>query len=98
MTIPAVLIGGQAAGWLAGRVRQDALRRFLAAFLIGLALLTGFRAAVGDGLPPAGWVLLATLLLVLGIGASMIWNRRRQRIRCCYTSCDYYCPPRDRSG
>jgi hypothetical protein len=68
------------------------LRRFLAAFLIGLALLTGFRAAIGDGLPPAGWLLLAALLLVLGIGTLTIWNRRRRKVSCCYTSCDYYCP------
>jgi uncharacterized membrane protein YfcA len=92
MTVPAVLLGGQMAGWLAGRVSQDALRRFLALFLIALALLTGIRALAGGGLQAAAWILLAALLLLLSVVAVSLWKRRRPTFSCCYNSCDYYCP------
>jgi uncharacterized membrane protein YfcA len=94
MTVPAVLIGGQLAGWLAGRVAEDALRRGLAAFLVGLAPITGVRAAANGGLPVAVWVLIAAALLLFGLVGLLLTWRRKLAAKCCYISnYYYYCPP-----
>jgi uncharacterized membrane protein YfcA len=96
MTVPAVLIGGQLAGWLAGRVPQDALRRFLAAFLIVLALVTGVRTAISGGLPVVGWVLIVATLVLSGIVGLFLWKRRELAAKFCYASGAYYCRRNDR--
>jgi uncharacterized membrane protein YfcA len=93
MTVPAVLLGGQLAGWLAGRVPEDALRRGLAAFLVALALLTGLRAASSSELPIAGWALVAAVLFLVGIIGLLLWKRRELAAKLCYISGGYYCPP-----
>lgn len=50
MTVPAVLIGGQLAAAVAGRVDQDKIQRFLVSFLIFLTILLLFRATRMAGL------------------------------------------------
>jgi uncharacterized membrane protein YfcA len=91
MTVPAVLIGGQLAGWLAGRVPQDALRRFLAAFLIVLALVTIARAAVDAGIS-AEWFLIGAAVVLFGIIGRLLWRRGALAAKLCYSSGAYYCP------
>ncbi len=91
MTVPAVLIGGRLAGWLAGRVSQDMLRRVLAVFLIILALVTGVRAAAGGELPVAGWVLAIAALVVFGLAGIFLWRGRELAAKFCYASGFYYC-------
>jgi uncharacterized membrane protein YfcA len=44
MTVPAVLIGGQTAAFVAGRVNPDMLKRTLVGLLIFLAVVTVLRA------------------------------------------------------
>lgn len=85
MTVPAVLIGGQLAGWLAGRVPQDALRRFLAGFLILLALLTIVRAILNAGIS-------AMCIVLFGLVGTVLWRRSALKAKLCYTSGRYYCP------
>jgi uncharacterized membrane protein len=90
MTVPAVLIGGQLAGWLAGRVPQDALRRFLAAFLIVLALITIVRAATDAGIA-ADWFLIAAAVFLFGFIGLLLWRRSALAAKLCYSSDAYYC-------
>jgi uncharacterized membrane protein YfcA len=90
MTVPAVLIGGQLAGWLAGRVPQDALRRFLAAFLIVLALVTIARAAVDAGIA-AEWLLIGAAVVLFGLIGRLLWRRGELAAKLCYSSGAYYC-------
>jgi uncharacterized membrane protein YfcA len=91
MTVPAVLIGGQLAGWLAGRVPQDALRRFLAAFLIVLALITIARAATDAGIA-ADWFLIAAAVVLFGLVGLLLWRGSALAAKLCYSSDAYYCP------
>ena len=91
MTVPAVLIGGQPAGWLAGRVSQDLLRRILAGFLIVLALVTIGRALVsGELSAPIGAVVVATLMVSILVGL-FLWQGRQLKAKWCYISDWYYC-------
>ena len=91
MTVPAVLIGGQLAGWLAGRVSENVLRHFLAGFLIILALITGGRVVITGEVSALTWILLAAVLLVVGVAALSLWNGRELKAKFCYASGSYYC-------
>ena len=62
---PAVLIGGQFAGLLAGRIPQDRLRMILAGFLTFIGLISAYRAALGAGLHISVWVLVASVVICL---------------------------------
>ncbi|MPZ51359.1 MAG: TSUP family transporter [Acidimicrobiia bacterium] len=92
MTVPAVLIGGQLAGWLADRVPQDALRRFLAGFLIVLALVTLARAALDAG-APATWLMIGAAVVLFGLISGLLWRRRVMSAKLCCSSSAYYCHP-----
>jgi uncharacterized membrane protein YfcA len=73
---PAVLIGGQLAGFLAGRIPQDTMRLVLAGFLTFIGALSAYRASVGAGIHLPAWVLWATSLLCLA-GIAVLVRRRR---------------------
>lgn len=91
MTVPAVVIGGQLAGWLAGRVPQDALRRYLAGFLIVLALITIARAVADAGIA-ADWLLIGAAVALFGLIGRLLWRRSALAAKLCYSSDAYYCP------
>lgn len=81
-TAPAVLIGGQLAGFLAGRIRQEKLRIVLAAFLLFIGALSAYRAFVASGIHLPGWILWITCSICLA--AMLLFLRRRSR----RTTCD----------
>jgi uncharacterized membrane protein YfcA len=64
-SVPAVLIGGQIAGFVAGRLPQNILQMVMARFLIFIGIISLYRAMLGLGwhLPP--WILLVALLAFL---------------------------------
>jgi len=64
-SVPAVLIGGQIAGFIAGRLPQHILQMVMARFLIFIGVISLYRAMLGLGwhLPP--WILLVALLALL---------------------------------
>lgn len=95
MTVPAVLIGGQLAGWLAGHVPQDALRRFLAAFLIVLSAVTIARAVADAGIA-ADWLLIGATVVLFGLIGRLLWRRGALAAKLCYSSRFYYWPPNGR--
>jgi uncharacterized membrane protein YfcA len=76
VTIPAVLIGGQLAGLLAGRIPQKVLQLVLAGFLVFIGSLSAYRASFGLGIHLPPWVLWTTCLLFLL--AMAVFARRRR--------------------
>jgi uncharacterized protein len=78
ITIPAVLIGGQLAAILAGRISQDKLRVVLGAFLVFVGALSAYRASVGSGIHLPSWTLWAMLLAILAVTLLFVrqWSRR----------------------
>lgn len=64
-TAPAVIIGGQLAGLLAGRIPQEKLRLILSGFLMFIGVLSAYRAFVASGIHLSTWVLWATLVACL---------------------------------
>jgi uncharacterized protein len=78
ITIPAVLIGGQLAAVLAGRIPQEKLRLVLAAFLVLIGALSAYRASVGAGIHVPSWALWAILLAILAMTLLFVrqWSRR----------------------
>jgi uncharacterized membrane protein YfcA len=81
ITIPAVLVGGQLAAILAGRMPQDKLRLVLATFLVFIGALSAYRASVQAGIHPPGWALWLILLAVLGVTLWFVrqWSRSINR-------------------
>jgi uncharacterized protein len=97
---PAVLIGGQFAGLLAGRIPQNILRMVLAGFLTFIGLVSAYRASLGSGLHIPIWVLAATVVVCLTAIILMIRRQNRKRLpsRACETasgSC-CSCAPREK--
>jgi uncharacterized membrane protein YfcA len=84
ITIPAVLVGGQLAAILAGRIPQDKLRLVLATFLVFIGALSAYRASVQAGIHPPGWALWLILLAVLGV--TLWFVRQWSRSICCEAS------------
>jgi uncharacterized protein len=72
---PAVLIGGQFAGMLAGRIPQETLRTILAGFLTFIGMLSAYRALVGAGHPVPVWVLIISVVVCL---SAILGVMRRQ--------------------
>jgi uncharacterized membrane protein YfcA len=99
ITIPAVLIGGQLAAVLAGRIPQHTLRLVLACFLTFIGLLSAYRASQGAGLHIQAWVVWAVIGSSLAAMISFI--RRRSRLESCHVSANGGCascsPRKDRS-
>lgn len=65
-SIPGVLIGGQLAGFIAGRLPQDILQMIMARFLMFIGVISLYRAALGVG------YLLPIWLLPLALGGFLL--------------------------
>jgi uncharacterized protein len=77
-TIPAVLIGGQIASIVAGRMPQTTLKMVLSIFLALVGVISFYRASLAPQLHWPGWVALTILgLVVLGLLA-LIFRRPRK--------------------
>jgi uncharacterized membrane protein YfcA len=76
ITIPAVLIGGQLAAVLAGRIPQHTMRLVLAGFLMFIGALSAYRASAGAGIHIPVWVLWVSVLVCI---AGLVWYVRTRR-------------------
>ncbi len=77
-TIPAVLIGGQLAALVAGRIPQHSLRLVLSVFLLFVGGISLYRASSATRLPILNWTLLAIFVFFLG---ALAWFMVRERGR-----------------
>jgi uncharacterized membrane protein YfcA len=95
ITIPAVLIGGQLAAMLAGRIPQHTMRLVLAAFLMFIGALSAYRASVAAGIHIPVWLLWMSLLVWLaGIGWLVKSRLQQEGCKTDSGSCAS-CGPRD---
>jgi uncharacterized protein len=76
---PAVLIGGQFAGMLAGRIPQEILRMVLAGFLTFIGLISAYRASMGSRLHIPVWVLVVSTVVCLTAIILVISRQNRKR-------------------
>jgi len=74
ITIPTVLVGGQLAALVAGRVPQHRLRIVLSGVLLFLGSISLYRASASSHLPLGGWTALA-----LSLGTALLWFLVRRR-------------------
>jgi hypothetical protein len=79
-TAPAVLIGGQIASIVAGRMPQTRLRLVLSCFLALVGVISFYRASLAPQLHWSGWVVLTILFLVV---AALLWLLLRPRAKVC---------------
>lgn len=79
-TVPAVLIGGQIASLVAGRLPQNALRLVLSTFLALVGVISFYRASLAPQLRWPPWIVLTLLALVV---AGLIWLLLRPRAKMC---------------
>jgi uncharacterized membrane protein YfcA len=79
-TAPAVLIGGQIASIVAGRMPQATLKLVLSCFLALVGVISFYRASLAPQLRWPPWVALTLLALVI---AGLIWLLVRPRPRVC---------------
>jgi uncharacterized protein len=79
-TAPAVLIGGQIASIVAGRMPQRTLRLVLSCFLALVGIVSFYRASLAPQLRWPPWVVLILLALVV---AGLIWLLVRPRPKGC---------------
>jgi uncharacterized membrane protein YfcA len=75
-TAPAVLIGGQIASMVAGRMPQTTLRLALSCFLALVGVISFYRASLAPQLHWPGWAVLIMLVLV---AAAFGWLLLRPR-------------------
>jgi uncharacterized protein len=98
ITIPAVLIGGQLAAVLAGRIPQDKLRLVLSSFLVFIGTLSAYRASVGAGIHLPGWALWAILLAILAVTLLFVRQWRRSISRQASAETCVSCKPNSVKG
>ncbi len=79
-TAPAVMIGGQIASLVAGRMPQRALRLVLSCFLALVGVVSFYRASLAPQLHWPPWVVLIVLAFVV---AGLIWLLVRPRPQVC---------------
>lgn len=79
-TVPAVLIGGQLASLVAGRLPQAALRLVLSTFLALVGVISFYRASLAPQLHWPPWVVLTLLAAVI---AGLIWLLLQPRGKTC---------------
>ena len=92
-TAPAVLIGGQIASIVAGRMPQTTLRLVLSCFLALVGVISFYRASLAPQLRWPPWIVFAVLGLVV---AGLIWLLVRPRPKasadaggaCCSKRCE----------
>jgi uncharacterized protein len=82
-SVPAVLIGGQIASIVAGRMPQATLRLVLSTFLALVGVISFYRASLAPQLRWPPWVVLVVLALVV---AGLIWLLVRPRPTVCNQS------------
>jgi hypothetical protein len=75
-TAPAVLIGGQIASILAGRMPQATLRLVLSCFLALVGVISFYRASLAPQLHWPGWVVLIILVLVVAALVRLLLQQR----------------------
>jgi uncharacterized protein len=78
-TAPAVLIGGQIASFVAGRLPQNALRLTLAAFLALVGVISFYRASLAPQLHWPGWTVFAILAVVAMALLWLLFSPRRAK-------------------
>jgi uncharacterized membrane protein YfcA len=79
-TVPAVLIGGQIASIVAGRLPQTTLRLVLSSFLALIGVVSFYRASLAPQLHWPAWVVV---VLLLAVTTALLWLLfRRQQIGC----------------
>jgi uncharacterized protein len=90
---PAVLIGGQFAGLLAGRIPQEILRMVLAGFLTFIGLISAYRASMGSNLHIPVWVLVVSIVVCLTAIIVVIsrQNRKRDGLNACEAAAGSCC-------
>ncbi|MGB6942977.1 MAG: sulfite exporter TauE/SafE family protein [Bryobacteraceae bacterium] len=90
---PAVLIGGQFAGMLAGRIPQEILRMVLAGFLTFIGLISAYRASMGTRLHIPVWVLVVSVVVCLTAIILVITrqNRKRTGLKACEAAAGSCC-------
>ena len=69
-TVPAVLIGGQIASFVAGRMPQATLKLVLSSFLALVGVVSFYRASLAPQLRWPPWVVLIVLFVVV---AALLW-------------------------
>ena len=79
-TVPAVMIGGQIASIVAGRMPQHVLRLVLSCFLALVGVISFYRASLAPQLRWPPWVALTLLALVV---AGLTWLLVRPRPKAC---------------
>jgi uncharacterized membrane protein YfcA len=79
-TVPAVLIGGQIASFVAGRMPQATLKLVLSIFLGLVGVISFYRASLARQLHWPPWIVLIVLLVVV---AAMLWLLVRPRAKVC---------------
>jgi len=84
-TAPAVLIGGQIASIVAGRMPQATLRLVLSCFLALVGVISFYRASLAPQLRWPAWIVLVILVLVV---AALVWLLlQRRSSRCTPAGC-----------
>lgn len=80
-TVPAVLIGGQIASIVAGRMPQATLKLVLSSFLALVGVVSFYRASLAPQLRWPGWIVLLILILVV---AALLWLllQPRKKVYC----------------
>jgi len=79
-TVPAVLIGGQIASIVAGRMPQATLKLVLSGFLALVGVISFYRASLAPQLRWPPWVVLIVLFVVV---AALLWLLLQPRARVC---------------
>jgi len=74
ITIPTVLVGGQLAALVAGRIPQHKLRIVLSGVLLFLGAISLYRASASSHMPLGVWTAFA-----LSLGATLLWFLVRRR-------------------
>jgi uncharacterized membrane protein YfcA len=84
MTIPAVLLGGQIAGLVAGRLPQHIIQMIMGRFLIFIGFLCLYRALTLMNIHLSPWFLLvASILFLVSLAFSFLYkatNRRQSSV------------------
>ena len=79
-TVPAVLIGGQVASLVAGRLPQTTLRLVLSSFLALIGVVSFYRASLAPQLHWPAWVVAVALVAVTG---GLLWLLFRRQPTAC---------------
>jgi uncharacterized protein len=79
-TVPAVLIGGQIASFVAGRMPQATLKLVLSSFLALVGVVSFYRASLAPQLRWPPWVVLIVLFVVV---AALLWLLLQPRAEVC---------------